>query len=266
MTLATRFVGNCQLCEGDFRLRDGRLVHHGYKRPGDGSIHGDCPGVGLPPYEATCEGIRAYVVSLRDQVAHEDEFRRQLEAGEIKKLTIQKGYGYNRKFVEIVASDSHEWRGEVRSRVSSTKHRIKRLQEAIVRAEQRIARWSPQPIRTFAEEAAKADKSRADRAAEVAARRDAQRAKRAAIDAKSAELEARRKVVRDSFVQRFQELGEKAPSRARDAEARDIWLDMRKQKNWSAVGYPQSLWINDVFIALGLAERMPSGFINFTYR
>jgi len=266
VTLATRFVGNCQLCEGDFRLRDGRLVHHGYKRPGDGSIHGDCPGVGLPPYEATCDGIRAYVVSLRDQVAREDEFRRQLEAGEIKTLTVQKGYGYNRKFVEIAASDSHEWRNEVSSRVSGTKHRIKRLQEAIVRAEQRIVRWSPQPIRTFAEEAAKADKSRVDRAADVAAKREARIAKRKAIDEKAGALEARRKVVRDSFVQRFQELSEKAPSHARDAEARDLWFDMRKQKNWSAVGYPSSLGINDVFIALGLAERMPSGFLNFTYR
>lgn len=47
--LTTRYIGNCQICEGEQKLHDGRMVHHGYKRPGDGQIDGDCPGVHADP-------------------------------------------------------------------------------------------------------------------------------------------------------------------------------------------------------------------------
>ena len=51
----TRYVGNCQICERDQKLTvDMKMVHHGYLRPGDGEIHGDCPCVGAEPYEVSC--------------------------------------------------------------------------------------------------------------------------------------------------------------------------------------------------------------------
>lgn len=49
----------CQVCER-FQCVDGsgRLVHHGYLRPGDGQILGDCYGVHALPYPATDALIR----------------------------------------------------------------------------------------------------------------------------------------------------------------------------------------------------------------
>lgn len=61
---ATRHVGNCQICEGDQKLLDSRMVHHGYRRPGDGVIHGDCPGVGEVPYEVSCDLIKSHKTGL----------------------------------------------------------------------------------------------------------------------------------------------------------------------------------------------------------
>ena len=52
-TAVTRYLGNCQVCEGDQKLHHGRMVHHGYKRPGDGFIV--CPGVHQVPYEVSCD-------------------------------------------------------------------------------------------------------------------------------------------------------------------------------------------------------------------
>jgi hypothetical protein len=49
----TRYIGRCGVCEGDYKLLSGRLVHHGYRRPGHGYIVGDCFGVARLPYPAT---------------------------------------------------------------------------------------------------------------------------------------------------------------------------------------------------------------------
>lgn len=44
----------CQVCERQQCVDSrGVMVHHGYTRPGDGWIHGDCFGVGHKPYTAT---------------------------------------------------------------------------------------------------------------------------------------------------------------------------------------------------------------------
>lgn len=83
--IATRYVGFCAACEGDFRLTDHAqdahqhgqrvrhgdlvLVHHGFKRPGEGEIRGDCMCVAQVPYEVSCEPLRPYLRSLNAQKA-----------------------------------------------------------------------------------------------------------------------------------------------------------------------------------------------------
>jgi hypothetical protein len=47
------------------------LVHHGYKRPGHGSIVGDCTGVGGLPWERSPEGAK---LSLEDNMARSDYY------------------------------------------------------------------------------------------------------------------------------------------------------------------------------------------------
>ena len=55
-------TGTCPVCEGNFK-RDGKggMVHHGYQRPGDGFIHGDCFAVGYQPWEISPAGAMAYL-------------------------------------------------------------------------------------------------------------------------------------------------------------------------------------------------------------
>lgn len=57
-------TGECQVCEGwQCMTRDGKMVHHGYRRPGHGSIVGDCFGVGHLPYPAV-DALRKYSAAL----------------------------------------------------------------------------------------------------------------------------------------------------------------------------------------------------------
>lgn len=49
-------TGTCGCCFAHQKLNDGHMVHHGYRRPGDGSIYGDCSGVGIRPLEVSPAG------------------------------------------------------------------------------------------------------------------------------------------------------------------------------------------------------------------
>lgn len=58
-------TAECQVCEGRQCLtKDGRMVHHGYRRPGYGSIEGDCYGVGHLPFPAT-NALAGYMTAVR---------------------------------------------------------------------------------------------------------------------------------------------------------------------------------------------------------
>jgi hypothetical protein len=58
--------GTCPCCFGMYKMTaDKKMVHHGYQRPGCGSIFGDCFGVGYAPFEISNEGTIAYIEALK---------------------------------------------------------------------------------------------------------------------------------------------------------------------------------------------------------
>lgn len=73
-------AGTCQAC---FRVQqlnnEGRLVLHGYRRPGDGQTHGRCEGVDQVPLEKDCEltlDILSSTIQTRENViAHVEELK-----------------------------------------------------------------------------------------------------------------------------------------------------------------------------------------------
>lgn len=57
-------LNNAGICPVCFRVQkldeNGKMVSHGYRRPGDGQNHGNCFGVGYVPLEVSPVGSRAY--------------------------------------------------------------------------------------------------------------------------------------------------------------------------------------------------------------
>ena len=96
----TRYIGNCQICEGDQKLHVGRMVHHGYQRPGDGAIRGDCPGVGQVPYEVSCDLVKSYKGNVAKRAATDAK----TEAREATRTAIRKDF--EAKF-RALAADSN---------------------------------------------------------------------------------------------------------------------------------------------------------------
>lgn len=262
----TRYVGNCQICEHDQKLTvDMEMVHHGYRRPGDGEIHGDCPAVGAAPYEVSCEAIKAYVKQLRAALVATKERLAEIAAGKVTHFEKRdyRGYGYNRVYFTVSYSKFvTEWFNfdmELRNQESHLKYEISNLERDIEHREARIAAWKKTPIRTVEEMAAKEQAEKDTRKAEHDAARAARDAKKAATRTRVAALEARRQAARDAFKARLMVLTAMPPSGDRDLEADKLYDDMQSKKGRKEadIWWLGDLHCPELFAQVGLATLDP---------
>lgn len=255
----TRYVGNCQICEGDQKLHMGKMVHHGYKRPGDGYILGDCSGVHQDPYEVSCEAIKAYKAGLERNLVSLQASLEKLLGGEVTHLSETHLESWKNRMVvtdyHINVTSIHTWNEALAARVYRVRMDISYTDREIARCAKRIADWKLLPLRTVEEELAKDQAAKALRTAEVEAKRAARDAKRAAIDAKHTALEAARQVIREGFIAKFRALADQEITEEVKRQAIALARETCKAKHkW--------LWIHDlgleeVFVKLGLAEAVP---------
>lgn len=99
------FIGTCQACFGEFKVNEksSRVVLHGYRRPGYGSIVGNCVGHDHAAFEHDFELTVTIIGTHREAAALSLVWRDKLEAGEVTSLpyTTSK-YDYDlRKSVDV---------------------------------------------------------------------------------------------------------------------------------------------------------------------
>ncbi len=265
--LVTRHVGFCAMCEGDFKLTpEMKLVHHGYLRPGDGRIHGDCPFVHLDPYEVSCEPLKPYRERLREQVRDARARLGELESGTVVYITrgevVRKSWRRgDEEFVlrefSIGVTPWYDFEREIERAIRETERRIENLDHEIARATKWIDAWVQKPIRTIEEQAAEEARQRKVREGEREAARAARQAKRDAIDAKHAALAKKKEDLRIEIRDAALALAavwesrksEKAAQKERDALGRKL----KKSYRWF---YDvKAFECVDALIALDLAER-----------
>lgn len=61
-------TGTCPICFGNYKLANGRLVLHGFRRPGWGSTEGRCWAVGAQPLEVSIDAIQRYLDMLNKAI------------------------------------------------------------------------------------------------------------------------------------------------------------------------------------------------------
>ncbi len=168
----TRFLGNCQLCEGDFKLHESKMVHHGYERPGDGYIHGDCPAVGADPYEVSCDLLKKMIPGLKWQLENLNAWLLKLQSGVVLELseTQRKFFPLQIVTIQVYASvtETYRWNRLEEWEISNVRSRIHQVEGTIRRFEQRVADWKPLPIRTIEELELKNRLAKAEREAQLA--------------------------------------------------------------------------------------------------
>lgn len=254
--LKTRFLGHCQICEQEQKLHEGRMVHHGYTRPGHGFIEGDCSGVKEVPYEVSCELLKKYLPQVQNHLANLKVFLAGLESGSITHIQFLNSSGFSRRveLVEYVAgvTEYHLFVRQMGYKVSLTKGQISQLEQEIARLERRIADWKPAPIRTIEEQMAEVKAGKDARAAERAAARQVKNAKIAATKAKQAELAARRQAIVDDFKTKFITLAADPTPENKKAAAALANETTKVKYNFF---YIRELGCDEALITLGLAKR-----------
>jgi len=279
---ATRYVGRCGVCEGDFKLTHSSkspsvdspgfvLVHHGYKRPGDGAIHGDCFAVGMVPLEISTAPTEQYLALVDQQLADHQRHLEQLESGEIRELRKQVGrgtWGAPLEFKVLTPADGWAFKDELRSRISATKYRIQNLNREAARLETLVQNWVRRPVRTIEEEAEKMRAVRDVRQAQLQAARDVRQAKRDAISQKNAEREQEKLDLMNEYREIFNRL---AFDGSKDAKAQAMvhWGKMQRRKNKkSYLNFIEpDLEIDQTLLALDLAapNKRPHGKWQYVY-
>lgn len=152
--------GTCPCCFGDYVVTTAHLaryrhvttkmVHHGYERPGDGYIHGDCHGVGFEPFEISCEGTKSWLNQLRGILNYRREALRQLDLCDeiIVEYKVRRGWGgkvqLERKTIKR-SEDAHGFKTAVENKRFELERDIEKITRDIGEYEKRIAEWKPQP-------------------------------------------------------------------------------------------------------------------------
>lgn len=269
--LVTRYMGNCQICEKDFKLLDGRTVHHGFTRPGDGYIHGDCFGVHAEPYEVSTACLQLYLEGLRRGLTSAENRLIALTTGAVDELYVERTdkenpriFGKPRptKTVKLLRAEteSMEWDEEIARARKRVQQELGMLDFEIARAERRIAAWSPKPIREFDElkRNPEEQEKKVARAAEREQKRAAKAVKEAATRAKQAALATKRQAIRDDFKAKFEALANSPENlNERRAVALKLAMELRKKKYDWMYNRLGELKCDDALIMLGLAKHVP---------
>jgi hypothetical protein len=159
--------GTCAVCERAIRVRTGKIVHHGFLRPGRGHIVGDCFGVGAPPYEVSPAGTLTYLGQIvHPRLRTTEEFLGQLEAGKVEQLHYEgrvpvpwagplvgrRDRGWTLWSMPVRADEmdvqrQHLWRRVYAAHVAEAQSAIGWLKGEGERCERLIRAWAPRELR-----------------------------------------------------------------------------------------------------------------------
>lgn len=201
-------LGTCPVCEGEFKARDGKLVHHGFTRPGDGAIHGDCFAVAYEPYERSTKGCEDYKAATVSALTELREWLKKLS----KKtyfMEVKKSWRTNEietTEYAVGVTDRYTWERLVDSKRSETEHAIKVHVHEVARMDRLIAAWTLKPLREVTEEAAATllKTERDARKAERDAKNAVKEAKATALKSARAAREAKREAAFVAFIAKLE--------------------------------------------------------------
>lgn len=251
----TRLLGTCAICTRSIKVRDGVMVHHGFQRPGDGYIVGDCFAVHREPYEVSCEVTKEYRALLQKQLVDQEAWLVTLEAGLVPHFIEVSHYTKMMRQFAVGVTAPYEFERVCESRIRETRFNISGLKSEISRLTKMITDWQPRDVQKVMEEkltVLAADK--AMRAAERQAKRDATAARKAATKAKQEALAAKRAAIKKEFRDQLIAMAAEPETEERNAKALKLFSQLKIGKfvNWL---FARELECDDAIIELKLGVR-----------
>lgn len=132
-----KVVKTCPCCFRKIAVIQGKMAHHGYKRPGFGSQTSSCPGIRFKPLEVSNEGLVWLIGTYREDLAN----CKAALAGrdQLDMLMVRRGLG-----VAKVTPDMPEWKQELRFWSARIEWDIQGLTDSLPRLEKILADWKPE--------------------------------------------------------------------------------------------------------------------------
>lgn len=180
MPTSTRYLGTCAACGGEFKVRGGRLVHHGYKRPGVGYIVGDCLGVNYPPHELSPELAQVVLEVATEKVEAVESKLAELPSRTSlpKRFYESPGPGLRARWVQrqVTPDDvsEYEWGQLYHAAKGQLQSELRFWRSEVERAKGLLKGWRKRPLRTVEEEQAQQRAAKSEREAAKLAKWQAQ--------------------------------------------------------------------------------------------
>jgi len=247
MSIVLRHLGFCPVCQRDIKVRGGRLVHHGYERPGEGFIVGDCFAVDMPPHEVSPETAEAYmeqaVIPSVRKAAQEVERLKRDPAWMLFEEWDPQARGRS-GYVDVKRTRAEVGDYKWDQKLNGLRYQAQGALDARLAEQRRVQKlidtWQRTPLREVEEEERKAEQTRAERKAQVEADRAAKAAKQDAYSAATKAREAKRDALLRAFDAEFAALLARPPGPEREEAALLLLQESRKKEH--KLDYPDD-WL-----------------------
>lgn len=152
----------CQICERNQCLSaSGKMVLHGYTRPGYGFIQGSCFGVGHVDYSVGTDALSLYADSLRGMLVSAEAYLLRFTNGEVTHFETESHEyvkdergcyvyrGRNRETVRVYTSwapgvsDADLYARHLKAKHTAAASSVEQIQGELARVERRISAWKP---------------------------------------------------------------------------------------------------------------------------
>ena len=281
MDTVRRYIGNCQICEGDFKATPGGVIAlHGYERPGTGYIKGRCPGEGTFAYEKSNAMIPGMIAMYANMEEDLHGTLRAIDEGRVTSF-VDDSYRKPRE----VTDAAPRWVHLLRDYRANIERRIARAAKDRAHYQKRYDDWRLLPLREVdelgrtpemraAQEARKSERlvarqTKEDKKAETQRKRGETLLKRKAMLDEAGKIirEAAARDDREAALRVLRELGKKKHASTLGASFIDDTIGKMKRYGVLAKNFPMDddvtlsgyMWeldlsANDAMIRLGLAE------------
>ncbi len=126
-------TGSCPVCFQNVKITNGvKIVLHGYKRPGTGSAHGSCFGVGYPAFELNVKGSKDYLDNLRAGLMGAEAEVKKLKSGQVAELPFMPG--------------DKDWEYVLKTTLDEAEDRVENLEGYVKAYGELVQKWKPRDL------------------------------------------------------------------------------------------------------------------------
>ena len=131
-------TGTCPACWGNYKLEGGKLVMHGYRRPGYGFIQGRCFAVGYGPVETSDVGLVDFKAELEDSLELTKQELGAAISGDVKQIAGRRG--------EVITRGQPAFDRLLEDLIRNLKRQVELIGGEVENYDKLIAAWKPRPM------------------------------------------------------------------------------------------------------------------------